>query len=397
MSKVYVLAASMTRFAKYPGRSVASLGREAIKTVLIDAGVRPDEVEAVYAGRSFGGAIDGQVSVPGQVALRDTGIEDVPVFNLDNACAAAASAFHLAMQALRAEQYEIVLVVGMDKLYAIDRKQSMLALFGAMDVEEMSWIGEAIHSGPEASSVFMENYYAKVAKQYMNETGATPQDYARVAVKNRQHAAGNPYAQYQTLLTEEQVMSSAMIADPLRSLMCSPLTDGASALLLCSANALKRFSGVPIEVIASVVRSGRPNGTSADPLVSRAARQAFDQGSVGPEELDLLEVHDASSVAELIAIEEICLLKRGNGLKLLRDGATSIHGSMPVNVSGGLLSRGHPGAATGAGQITELVWQLQGRSKGRQLAKPRIALAHSLGGAVGNEPATTAITILRHP
>lgn len=395
MNKAYVAAASMVRFGKYPDRSVASLGREAIQSVLHDADVQPDEIQAVYAGRSFGGTLDGQVSVPGQAALRGTGIEDVPVFNFDNACAAAPTAMHVAVQAIRAGQYEFVLVVGMDKLFARDRKQSMRALFGAMDVEEMAWMREAIDREGPAGSVFMDHYYAKVARRYLSDTGATDRDYARVAVKNRAHAVRNPYAQYRTPLTEDEVLASPLVAEPLRVLMCSPLTDGAAAMLLCSERSRDRVAGPLVEVAASVIRSGRPVRGEAEPLVSRAARQAYAEAGIGPEDIDLLEVHDASAVAELIAVEELCLLGRGEGLDLLRAGATAADGRLPVNLSGGLLSRGHPGAATGASQLTELVWQLQHRAEGRQLERPRIGLAHSAGGLMGDEPAVAAVSIFR--
>ncbi len=394
MSKAFILAASMVRFGKYPDRSVASLGREAVGAVLAESGVAPGDIEAVFCGRSFGGAIDGQVSVPGQVALQGTGIEDVPVFNLDNACAAAASALHLAVQSVRSGQYGMVLVVGMDRLFADDRKQSMRALFGAMDVEKMAWIGETIEGDGPVGSVFMDNYYARVAREYLADTGATPLDYAQVAVKNRRHAGANPFAQYRKPLTTNDVMASPMVAEPLRALMCSPLTDGAAAMIVCSEAVGRRIGGPLVEVAASAVRSGKPVLGDAEPLVSRAARQAYDEAGVGPQDIDLMEVHDASAVAELIALEEICLAPRGQGLRMLREGTTALGGAMPVNVSGGLLSRGHPGAATGASQLVELVWQLQGRADGRQVEAPRLGLAHSAGGAVGDEPGAIAITIL---
>ena len=384
----------MVRFGKYPLRSAASLGRQAITSVLDDANVQPDEVQAVYAGRSFSGVIDNQVAVVGQVALRGTGIEDVPVFNFDNACASTPTALNIAVQSLRSGQYDLVLVVGMDKLYSADRKESMRALFGAMDVEEMQWMAEAIEREGPAGSIFMEHYYAKVARKYMSDTGATAQDFAKVAVKNRAAAMRNPYAQYRTPLGEEEVLASAMVAEPLRTLMCSPLTDGAAALLLCSRRLRDRFSGSMVEVAATVVRSGKPVLGDSEPLVTRAAKQAYAQAGIGPEDLDLMEVHDASAVAELIAAEEACLLKRGQGLDMLRSGASTVGGALPVNVSGGLLSRGHPGAATGASQLVEIVWQLQGRAKGRQIDQPKIGLAHSAGGLVGDEAASTVITIL---
>lgn len=391
----YILAASMVPFGKYPERSVADLGRDAIREVLRESAVPAQRVEAVYSGRAFGGAIDGQVAVPAQVALRGTGIEDVPVFNLDNACAAGASALNLATHALRSGQHDIVLVVGMDKLFSTDRRQSMRALFGAMDVQEMAWIGETLEREGPVGSVFMENYYAKVAREYLHDTGAFATDYAKVAVKNRAHASRNPYAQYRRPISEDEVMASPVVAEPLRSLMCSPLTDGAAAMLLCSGRVRASLGGRPVEIAASVVRSGRPALDSGEPVLSRASRKAYEEAGIEPGDLDLLEVHDASAVAELIATEQILLQPRGEALRMLRGGCSALGGKLPVNPSGGLLSRGHPGAATGASQIVEIVWQLQGRAEGRQVDDARIGLAHSSGGSVGSEPAATAVTILR--
>jgi len=397
MTKAYVAGAAMIRFGKYPDRSTADLGREAARLALEQTGVQAQEIQAAYVGRSFGGFLDGQVSVPGQVALRGTGVEDVPVFNFDNACAACPTALHVATQAVRAGQYDLVLIVGMDKLFAPERRQSMRALFGAMDVEDMAWMGAAIEGDGPAGSIFMEHYYARLARRYLDDSGASPRDYARIAVKNRAHAGLNDFAQYRTPLTEEQVMASPMVADPLRTLMCSPLTDGAAAMVVCSERVRGRFGAAAVEIAASALRSGRPERGGAAPVLARAAGQAFEEAGVGPEDLDFVEVHDASSVAELIAIEDLGLAPRAEGVRLLRDGATGLGGAVPVNPSGGLLSRGHPGAATGASQLVELVWQLQGRAGARQVDGARIGLAHSSGGLIGDEAAMTAVTVLRRP
>lgn len=391
MSNVYIAAAAMTPFGRWPDQSAASLGRAAVQSLLQGSGIEPKSVQAVYVGRSFAGAIDHQVSVPGQVALRGTGIEDLPVFNFDNACAAVPSALHVAAGAVRSGEYDSVLVLGMDKLFARERRRSMEALIGAMDVDEMGWMldSEAVNG-----SVFMETYYGRIAKEYLARTGATAADLARVAVKNRAHAALNPMAQYRTPVTEAEVLASPLICDPLTKLMCSPLTDGAVAMLVVSqAQATRAAALRPVQVLASVVRSGTPQAPSSTAL-QRAAAQAYRQAGVGPEDIDLAEVHEASAVGELIATEEIGLAAAGEGARLVREGRSHLGGAVPVNTSGGLLSRGHPGAATGGAQLVELVWQLQGRCGDRQVAGARIGLAHSSGGLIGNEPACTGVTIL---
>jgi acetyl-CoA acetyltransferase len=392
MSHAYIAAAAMTPFGRWPDQSAASLGRAALRSLLQASETGPKSVQAVYVGRSFAGAIDHQVSVPGQVALRGTGIEDLPVFNFDNACAAVPSALHVAAGAVRSGEYDRVLVLGMDKLFAPERRRSMEALIGAMDVDEMGWM---LESDAVNGSVFMETYYGRIAREYLERTGATRADLASVAVKNRAHAALNPMAQYRTPVTQAEVLAAPLICDPLTKLMCSPLTDGAVAMLVVSQREARRAAGAlrPVQVAASVVRSGAPQAPSSTAL-QRAAAQAYQQAGIGPGDLDLAEVHEASAVGELIATEEIGLAAAGDGVKLVREGRSRLGGAVPVNTSGGLLSRGHPGAATGGAQLVELVWQLQGRCGDRQVAGARIGLAHSSGGLIGNEPACTGVTIL---
>ena len=349
MPDAYLAAAAMTKFGKYPDRQAAELGREVVLELLSATGLRPDEVDAVFTGRSFAGVLDGQVSIPGQVALAGTGIEDVPVFNLDNACAAMPSALHLATQAVRSGMYETVLVLGTDKLYDRDRKASMAALFGAMDVQANAWmLGE---DGTPDGSIFMDNYYAKIARAYLADGGADERDLARVAVKNRGHAALNPFAQYRKPIDEDEVMGSAMVADPLRVLMCSPITDGAAAVLVTSDTVRRRLGASAVRVAASAVRSGRPALGNADPVVTRTSRQAYAEAGLGPEDLDLVELHEAAAVAELMLVEQLGLAGTKGAAGMLRDGDTRLGGRLPVNVSGGLLSRGHPGAATGASSV----------------------------------------------
>lgn len=392
MSQACIAAATMLPFAKYPDKSAAELGRAAIRRLLAQVDIPPSTIQAVYVGRSFAGAIDDQISVPGQVALRGTGIGDLPVANFDNACAAVPTALHFAERAISTGQHDVILVVGMDKLFARERSVSMRALIGAMDLEDARWMLE-----PKTleGSVFMEHYYGKVAKDYLDRTGATRRDLAAVAVKNRGHAALNDYAQYRTPLSPEAVLSAPVVADPLTKLMCSPLTDGAVAMLVCSEKALGGIAGAPpVRIASCVIRSGRPEGCPEDPALARTSREAFDRAGLGPENLDFAEVHEASATGELIATEELGLCGPGEGARLLRDGDTKLGGRIPVNVSGGLLSRGHPGAATGGAQLVELVWQLQGRCASRQIGNAKVGLAHSSGGLIGQEPACTAVTIL---
>jgi acetyl-CoA acetyltransferase len=283
----------------------------------------------------------------------------------------------------------------MDKLYDTDRRASMRALFGAMDVRAMDWMSDSIEQESGAGSIFMEHYYARVAREYMAAAGVDAEDLAQVAVKNRKHASLNEFAQYRTPLTIGDVLKSPIVAQPLTTLMCSPLTDGAVAFLVCSADMVRKAALVPVEIAASVVTSGFPQQNEAEPVIRRAAGRAYEQAGIGPEDIDFAEVHEASAVAELICLDQIGLVAPGEGVSLLRAGQTALGGRLPVNPSGGLLSRGHPGAATGAAQIAELVWQLQRSAGERQVDGARVGLAQSSGGLVGDEAAATAITILR--
>jgi acetyl-CoA acetyltransferase len=384
----------MTRFGRFPERTAADLGREAIVSLLADADVAPTDIDGAYVGRSFSTLIDGQVCAGGQVALRGTGIQNIPVVNFENACASAVSALHCATLAIASGQHECILVVGMDKLFSPRRDQSMEALFGALDVQEMKWMRDRKEQTGSWGNVFMDNYYAKAARDYLAQTSATADDLAQVAVKNRQHAAANPFAQYRHTLSRDEVLRATATAGPLTKLMCSPLSDGAAAMLVCTQERAARITDDPVRVAACVVRSGIPEASAEPHVMSRTAVEAFGRAGLKPSQVDVSELHDASAAAELIALELIGFCGPGEGVEWLRSGATSLGGRMPVNVSGGLLSRGHPGAATGAAQIVELVWQLQGKAEGRQVRNARVGLAQSAGARVGLETACTGVTIL---
>ena len=227
----------------------------------------------------------------------------------------------------------------------------------------------------------------------MRRSGATADDFARVSVKAHEHGALNPNAQYRNRLTIDEVLASRPISGPLRLLMCSPIGDGASALIVASAEGLKRLDADPVRVLASVLRSGRPTGGGAS-AVERAAEAAYRVAAVGPTDVDVVEVHDAASPGELIASEEIGIADPGMGVELLRSGATTLGGRVPINPSGGLLSRGHPIGATGCAQLTELTNQLRGRCGERQVPGAAIALAENGGGWLGDGPAAAVVTIL---
>jgi acetyl-CoA acyltransferase len=404
MSSVKVVGAAMTAFGKFPDSTVRTLAEEAVSGALGDAGIAADEVETVFFANAAAGILTGQEMVRGQAALRHTGLLGLPIVNVENACASASTAFHLAVKAVSSGSVEIALAVGAEKLTHEDRAKSLAAIGTAVDLFELDQLKEwtrppeAGAEGPEepqgARSFFMDIYAAN-ARAYMRDSGATREDFARIAVKSHAHAALNPKAQYRGKVTVEEVLGSRMIADPLTLLMCSPIGDGAAAVVVCSEERAKRLTGaVPITVRACVLTSGTDRRDGELPSATRAARAAYEEAGVGPGDVDVVELHDAAAPAELVTYEEIGLCGPGEGSSFLRSGATQLGGSCVVNPSGGLLSKGHPIGATGCGQLVELVDQLRGRCGARQVEGARIAFAENAGGYLSRDNAAMVTTIL---
>ena len=372
----------MTRFGKHLDRTARSLVEEAVRGGLDDAGLDAGDIEAAFVGNAVSGLMDGQESVRAQVVLRGLGLPGIPVVNVENACASSSTALHLGCQAVAAGQHECVLVVGYEKL-SENRARSLRAFNASMDLAELAErYGE---DAGEGRSVFMDLYA---------ERGAADREaLALVSVKSHYHASLNPLAQYRKPVTVEEVLASRQIAGPLTVLMCSPLTDGAAALVLCSEGFAKPH-GERVQVAASVLTSGRGDAEELPPAVDRAAAKAYDIAGAGPEDLDLVELHDATAPAELDLYEELGLCSPGEAARLVRDRVTWLRGRLPVNTSGGLISRGHPIGATGAAQVVELAWQLRGRCGDRQVEGARLALAQNSGGWIGTDVAACAVHVL---
>ena len=400
MRPVYVGGAGMTRFAKHHDRSFRSLAHEAAGAALRDSGVEPSAVEFLAFGNAAAGILTDQEMIRAQVALAGSGLEGVPMVNVENACASASSAFHLAWMAVAAGQCDIALAIGTEKMTHPDKKRAFVALGRAVDVEALvDERGEAVLTeGP--GPLFMD-LYASEARAYMERSGATQRDFAEAAAKAHTHGSLNPRSQFQRAVGADEVLASRAIADPLTLMMCSPIGDGSAALVLCSERAARQLGRADVRVLASVMGSGRlQDGVEEDPegegrgLVERCARRAYEAASVGPGELDLVELHDAASPAELILTEELGLAEAGGGPALLRSGATRLGGRIPVNPSGGLVSKGHPIGATGCAQLVELTDQLRGRCGARQVAGARTGLAENAGGWLSRGPAACVVTVL---
>lgn len=404
MRDVLVLGVGMTMFGKFLDRGLKDLGGEAIRAALADAGIVGEQLDAAFVGNAMAGLMTGQECIRGQVILRGLGLGGLPVYNVENACASASTAFHTAWMAVAGGMYDAVLALGVEKLYDADKRRSFAALGSAVDVETAAGFARAVNQdrGLEAAegagerrSVFMD-YYASEAREHMARYGTRREDYARVAAKNHTNGSLNPKAQFQRARTVDDVLAAPMIADPLTRLMCSPIGDGAAAAVLVSAEFARRHPGArPVTVAASVLASGAPVASRDAAVATRASRRAYDAAGIGPDDLDLAEVHDASAPAEIFLYEELGFCRPGEGGRLVADGVTALGGTLPVNTSGGLLAKGHPVGATGIAQIVEVVEQLRGRAGARQVGRARVALTQNAGGVLEGEPAACAVHLFK--
>jgi acetyl-CoA acetyltransferase len=391
MSKPAIVGVGMTAFGKYIGSGLRALTHEAVGFALKDSGMTIDEIDMIYFANAAGGLVTGQEMIPGQAAMRGLNVSGIPIVNVENACASGSSAIHLACMAVSSGQYENVLIVGAEKMIHADKAVTFRALAAAVDLEEEA--NAAHETQVESSGSRFMDIYAGKARKYMHASGATAADLAQVSVKSREAASLNPVAQFRTRVTVDEVLAGRLIAAPLTLLMCAPNSDGAAAIVMTSeANARKRKNHY-VRVEASAVVSGIGNPREPN-TVRRAAALAFEKAGVGPEDINVVELHDAAAPAELQLYEYIGLCPPGGSVELLRSGATRLGGRVPVNPSGGLLSRGHPLAATGCAQLVELTEQLRGRSGARQCQNPRLGLAQNAGGQQSGDEAVAVVTIL---
>ncbi len=390
-----------TRIARHLDRSLSSLAHEAIAQALDDAGIKASQIQAVWAGNAAAPVITGQVCIAGQAILRGIGVERIPVVNVENACATGSTALQQAAAMVTLGAYDIVLVFGVEKLYSSDKQKVFSVFAGCADVEHPEALDSFILSdGADAAgagqsrSVFMD-IYARLARDYMARTGATARDFAAISAKNSFHGSLNPNAQFRDVLTVEQVLDAAPIIAPLTLTMCSPLADGAAAAVIMSPRAAREL-GVrkPVKILSSVLASGYDYGHGIEKLTAWTSRQAYEEADVAPCDVNCVELHDASSPAEMIYYEALGLCGEGEGVRLLSDGHTRLGGRIPVNTSGGLVRKGHPIGATGLSQIHELVLQLRGDAGPRQVGGARIALAENGGGFLGEDSAAIVVSLL---
>ena len=382
MGCAYIIGSAGTTCGRFPDATVASMAIEALDGALGDAGIGTDRVDAIFFANALSGLMTGQECVRGQVALRHSRYGGIPTLNVENACASGSTALHLACMAVAAGTYETVAVVGAEKMSHPDRRRPIQALAGAADVDLLTDAGEN-------HSIFMESY-AERARGRIARDGWQPADFAAVVVKNRRHAVHNAAAQFRNAMTVEEVLASRMITAPLTLPMCSPIGDGAAAVVVTGA---PNGAAAPIAIRASALSA--TGGPAPGTVVQRASATAREQSGLSAEDVDVIEVHDATASAELEAYEHLGLAAPGEGNRLIAEGRVVLGGPLPVNPSGGLLSRGHPVGATGVFQIVELVAQLRDRAGKRQVDPvPKLALAQNAGGFVEGDNAAAVITVL---
>jgi acetyl-CoA acetyltransferase len=411
MTRLYIAGIAMTVFGRHLERSLHDLAGEALQGALKDAGCVAADIGAAYYSGMTNGALQGQISVPGQVIFSKIGIESIPVFNVENACASGSSAFHLALQSLRAGATDVALAIGAEKMNIADKARAMALFEGGWDVSRaeenyatLIRMGEGITPPPGSESTrpysrFMA-IYAAMCRWHMRTYGTTQRQIAAVCAKNHGHSVHNPYSQFRQPFTIDEVLAAPPITFPITLPMCAPLSDGAAAAIVCTEQGLKRIGADrrrAIEVAASVIRSFSHRGIDEpERSIGRlAALQAYEIAGIGPGDIDVAELHDASAMGEIIQAENLGFVAPGGGGPAAERGEFTVGGRIPINPSGGLESKGHPLGATGIGQLYELVTQLRGEAGARQVEGARHAIQENGGGMQGVEEAAVAIHILR--
>jgi acetyl-CoA acetyltransferase len=392
MRDVVIIGVGAHATGKFTEKPLKEMAYTAIWGALEDAGVKPADINVAYFGNSLGGLLTGQEGIRGQVALQHSGITGIPIVNVENACASAATALRGAWLEVASGAADVAIAVGAEKMFVGDsaRTISALSAVSELDLSQMGMqftTSYAIH--PKIN-----------LKARMAEYGWTIEDFAKPAVKNSFNGSFNPLAQHRRPLSIEQVVQSRVVVDPLTLYMCSSISDGAAAAVVCSADLAKKYNTKqPIHIASCTLRSGvyRLPGDDRLDTAETTAKAAYEEAGIGPEDLDAIELHDAMAPAELMLYERLGLCGPGEGPRLIDEGVTTLRGRLPVNPSGGLCSRGHPVGATGLLQIAELVWQMRGEAGERQIEKrPQTTMAQNQGGLLlGQDSAVYCCTILK--
>ncbi len=365
MRDVVALGIGQTVFGKHPDKSAHDLGQEAVGAAIEDCGIDPRDIQVAYTARAINATTDSQK------IMMAHGVTDIEMFNVQNACAGGSTAVRGVWKDIASGLYDVGIAVGVE---AITRTAAASApLSASQDLE--STLG-----------LTMPALFANIARRQLDTQDATVEDFARVSAKNHRHAVGNPFAQYQKELTEEEILASRMISDPITLLQCCPNTDGAAAVIMCSAEYARKHTTKPVFVTGSSLVSGSYAFDQEDITVfdfgHKAVDQAYEMAGIDASDINVVEIHDAFANEELIRYEDLKLCKRGEGAALLRSGDTELGGRVPVNPSGGLLSLGHPLSASGVRVVADITRQLRGDAGKTQVTDAKVGVAHMLGGVV---------------
>ncbi|MBI4765710.1 MAG: thiolase family protein [Deltaproteobacteria bacterium] len=366
MREVVVVGAGLHRYGVFPEKSIIELGTEAINNALKDAHLEWEDIEAAYCGTSQ------PFLSTGHQVCNKMGLTGLGITNVENASASGSSAFREAFLSVASGAQDIVLAFGVDKLNPPPRAASKIGSGPSAKKEREG--SESLRSLPALA-------FAALAQHYMKEYGVTREQLGLVSVKSHYNASLNPYAHFQKTFTLEEVNKARLVADPLTVLHCCPWDEGAAAVIVCAKERAPKYTDkLCPSVIASVLQSTPPDGDALITLTEITALEAYGRAGIGPEELDLIELHDAFTIEEIIYSEALGLCPEGQGGRLIEDGTTSLAGKHPINSSGGLISMGHPIGPTGVGQIAEILWQMRGECGQRQIPKPvHWAMAHMVG------------------
>jgi acetyl-CoA C-acetyltransferase len=384
MRSVAVIGIGKTAFGAFADRDIRSLAGEAIRTSLADAGIEGRRIDAFYLGNFAGPSFVGQNHLAPYVGLAAGLRPGVPCTRIENACASSGSAFFHGVQSVAAGQNDLVLVAGVEKMTSHPTPRVAEILAGAGDM-----------GGEGAAGATFPALFAMIARRHMYQYGTTREQLAAVAVKNHANGALNPLAHMRKVITMEQALAGKPIAEPLTVFDCSLVSDGAAAVVLAPLDRAREFNSRFARVLAVAQTSDyvaldeKEDITTVD-AVRAAGEMAYGIAGLGPTDIELAELHDCFTIAEIVASEDLGFVRKGDGGPFAAAGCTAIGGSIPINTSGGLKSKGHPVGATGVGQICDIVMQLRGDAGPRQVARHRVGLAQNLGGS----GATCVVTIL---
>lgn len=376
MREVAVIGIGITKFGELWDKSFRQLIAEAGSKAILDAGIEGKEIDGMYVGSMSSGRFVGQEHVGALVAdAAGFSHAHIPSTRVEGACASGGLAVRQGYLSIASGMNDIVVVGGMEKMNDVGGNDATATLATAADQEWEAFFGATFPA-----------LYAMIATRHMHEYGTTKEQLAQVAVKNHANGAKNPYAQYRREITLELAMNATTVAYPLGLLDCSPVTDGAASLILCAADKAKKYTDKPIKIIGSgqgsdsLALHGRRDICTLDATV-HAAKTAYKQAGITSKDIDFAEVHDCFTIAEICAIEDLGFVKKGEGGKAIDNKITTLDGSLPVNTSGGLKSKGHPVGATGVAQMVEVTQQLRGEAEARQVKDAKIGLAHNVGGS----------------